>query len=310
MKFNPRVLSLCLAALSVPFAYAEPLCPATRLFGVCPTALLASTYLPESSSRNALPDAPDAVLSAAYFDHVRRPLGADTALRLKTRPFSALAIGMTGGVAGLGFQIATPLATKINLRGGFSFLNYNPNVTEEGIPIAGQIRFRTAYAGVDVYPYRSTFHITPGVTMYNGNRATAVTNIAPGQSFTINDVDYTSDLTDPVHGTFDVSLGRKFAPSITVGFGNMLRRESHWSVPVDFGFQYVGQPNFVLNMQGTVCDVSDGCTPIKDDPDTQANLAQEQATVNREIAPLRFYPIVTFGLSYRFGRIHEMSVWH
>ncbi len=85
-------------------------------------------------------------------------------------------------------------------------LNYSPTIVEEGIPIDGRVRMRSANVGVDLYPYRGSFHITPGVTLYNGNRMTATTSITPGGSFTINDDLYVSELSDPVHGWFDVSL--------------------------------------------------------------------------------------------------------
>jgi hypothetical protein len=263
-----------------------------------------------SSSSAALPDAPSASLAAeSGSGGAVRGLGPNTRVRLKTDRFSAIAIAFTTGVGGFGVDVATPLATKLNMRGSFTFLNYDPSVTEQGFPIDGSIKLRTINAGVEIFPYCGSFHITPGVTMYNGNYAHATTSIPGGQTFTINDTDYVSDPTDPVHGTFDVTFGHKFAPSLTMGFGNMLRRDSHWSVPVDIGFEYIGQPKFTLNMQGSVCDAADGCTPVQQDPGTVANLQQQQTDINNDISPLRFYPIVKVGLSYRFGRIHEMSNW-
>jgi hypothetical protein len=257
-----------------------------------------------------LPDAPDAAaIEEAKMGGSTRGFGRNTKLRLETPPFSQWAVGITTGVGGLGVQVATQLATKINLRMGGSFLNYNPVVVEQGIPIDGQVRLRTVSAAVDVFPYRGTFHISPGVTMYNGNRMTATTNIAPGSNFTIEDTVYTSDLTDPVHGFFDVSLGKKFAPSVTMGFGNMLKRSANWTMQTDFGVQFVGRPSFVLNMTGTACDVADGCTRIQDDPTTMQNLAQQQADINQDIQPLRFYPILTVGVGYRFGHKTAITYW-
>jgi len=42
------------------------------------------------------------------------------------------------------------------------------------------------------------------------------------------------------------------------------------------------------------------CGPIANDPTAQSNLALEQKRLNDDIAPLRFYPILTTGVSYRF----------
>ena len=306
MRINRAAMAACLAALCAPFSFASPNFPVVS-FAASPGD---GPGVPVVSSSSSLPDAPDA--AASYLEQAGKSqmsYGPETGLRLQTAPFSMFAMGITLGADGLGFQVATPLATKMNLRAGFSFFNYDPRVTEDGIPIDGAIKFRSVSAGVDVYPYRGSFHVTPGVTMYNGNHAQATTNIAGGASFTINDTNYVSSPVDPVHGLFVVDFGHRFAPSLTAGFGNMLRRDSHWSIPTEFGVQYIGQPKFTLHMQGTVCDTADGCTPIQSDPGTVANLQQEQATVNREIQFLRFYPIATVGVSYRFGRNRKMDLW-
>ena len=265
---------------------------------------------PKLVSSSSLPDAPDAdrIAQASASKSVRSSLVRS--LRLGTTPFSRVAVSVTGGLGGLGVDVATPLATKINLRASTSFLNYNPSITAESIPVNAAIKLRTLGAGVEVFPYHNTFHVTPGFTFYNGNHVNATAYIAGGSTFTANDVDYVSVASDPVRGNFDVSFGRKIAPSLTVGFGNMLRRDSHWSVPVDFGFEYIGQPKLTLHMTGSVCDPDGDCGPIANDPETLANLSAEQDKVNREIAPLRFYPILKIGLSYRFGHNVKREYWY
>lgn len=263
-----------------------------------------------SSSISSLPDAPD----AAAIEEMHRSsqpigFGRNTALKLHTEAFSQWALGTSVGIGGLGFQVATSLRTKINLRVGGSLLNYSPTIVEQGIPIDGRVRLRSANLGVDIFPYRSSFHITPGFTAYNGNRMTATTNIVPGSTFTINDTAYQSDPTDPVHGWFDVSLGRRIAPSLTIGWGNMLKRSKNWTMQTDFGIQYVTTPKFTLVMTGSVCTPQDGCTRIQDDPSTVANLAQQQSDVNNDIQVLRFYPILQTSISYRFGHKTDMGFW-
>ena len=241
MKIDRTLLLVCLAALSTPSVYAASE----------PTALRADPAEKSAaiSSSSTLPDAPDAALiEDAGRNMIRNNLR--TNLRLQTRPFSSIAVAFTSGLGGFGVDVATPLATKINLRASASFLSYNPTVTADGIPMNAAIKMRSFGAGVELFPYHNSFHVTPGFTIYNGNHAGAVTNITPGSTFSVDDTRYVSDVADPVHGTFDLSLGRMVAPSLTVGFGNMLRRDSHWSVPVDVGFQYVGQPKVVAADDG------------------------------------------------------------
>jgi hypothetical protein len=304
MKINWSAFAVCLACFAASSAYASPAAKVEW------PEVTRDPVTVSSSNSGSLPDAPDAAaISAASMGESTRGYGRNSRLRLETPPFSQWAVATTVGLGGMGVQVSTALATKINLRVGGSFLNLNPVVVEQGIPIDGAVRLRTLAAAIDVFPYRGTFHISPGLTMYNGNRMTAVTNIVPGSQFTIEDTVYTSDITDPVHGTFDVSLGKRFAPSLTMGFGNMLKRSKNWTVQTDFGVQFVGRPNFVLNMTGTACDVADGCTRIQDDPNTVANLAQQQSDINQDIQPLRFYPILTVGVGYRFGHKTATTYW-
>jgi hypothetical protein len=302
MTFRNVAVLVALAVLSSPAGFAAP-----QRFASGPDPDGGATAsVAGSSGSSSLPDAPEVRLAG---DGRGGQLGPRTRLTLHTAPFSAFAISVTVGIGGFGADVATPLATKINLRGSFSFLNYNQNFTAEGLPISGSLRFRSVGAAVDIYPYHNTFHISPGVTLYAGNSASGISVIAPGSSFDLNDTTYTSDLVDPVHGTFDVDFSRKYAPSLTVGWGNMLRRDSHWSFPVDIGFQYIGQPKFMLNLAGTACDAMDGCTNIQIDPESIENVQQEQEQIEQDIAPLRFYPILKFGVSYRFGRNKDRTYW-
>ena len=77
------------------------------------------------------------------------------------------------------------------------------------------------------------------------------------------------------------------------------RSGRHWSVPFEIGFEYIGAPQIALNLTGTACS-SEGCAPVQSEPDTRANIQQEQNQLNSDIAPLRFYPIAPLGISYKF----------
>lgn len=302
MKIYGSALVFCLTLALAPFGFAAT---TTASYEANPDAV--------SSSSVALPDAPDAAaIDEARLSRQPMGFGRSTQLRLRTQPFSFVAIGTTFGSGGVGFQMATPLMTKMNLRIGGSMFNYSPTIIEQGIPIDGAVRLRSANVGFDIYPYRNSFHITPGVTLYNGNRMTAKTSIVPGSSFTINDNQYISDATDPVKGSFDVSLGGKIAPSLTLGWGNMLKRSKNWNLQTEFGIQYIGRPSFTLVMTGTVCEPnnpSNGCTSIQSDPSSISDLQQEQTSINNAIQPLRFYPIITTIIGYRFGHKTATTFW-
>ncbi len=219
----------------------------------------------------------------------------------QVRPFSALAIAVKLGVAGIGLDVATPLAQRFNLRVGGSFFQYTDNQSVDGTIINGDLKFRSVNASLDWYPFNNRFRISPGVTVYNGNNLNAAAMVPGGQTFQLNDDTYTSSPTDPIHGSASLAFGKRTAPSLTIGAGNMIPRhgDGHFSVPFEIGVQYIGDPLLNLALAGSAC--SQGvCQSTQGNPDFQSNLRAENDELNNDIRPLRFYPILSIGLGYRF----------
>ena len=224
------------------------------------------------------------------------------------KPFSTAAIQVKVGLAGIGLDLAVPAAGRLNLRVGGSFYQYNPTLVVDGINVVGNLRLRSASVNLDTFPFGNAFRISPGVVVYNGNNISAVANVPAGRTFTLNGVSYTSSVTDPVTGNFGLSFGNKIAPSLTMGFGNMIpRKGGHWSVPFEIGGEFIGTaPTISITLAGTACltgSVPPACASIATDPTTQKNLAAELVTLNGDIpSQLKFFPIVSLGVSYKFGK--------
>ncbi len=251
-----------------------------------------------SPAPDPLPDAPSAI-PHAMIRSMRPPL----AVASHTRPFSTFAIGATFGTGGAGVEIATPLNTRFNLRGGVGFFNYTTSFTTDSVPIDGTLHLGNIHAGVDWFlSDKHSFHISPGVTFFNHSNYNALIHIAPNGVITLNDQDYTSDPADPIHGTALIGFGSKFSPRLTAGFGNMIpHKDKNITFPMEFGFQYIAKPTAVFKLAGSSCDPSGDCGPIATDPDAQANLLEEQNEIIHDLAPLRFFPIIQFGIAYKFG---------
>jgi len=219
----------------------------------------------------------------------------------RIHPFSAVGIQIKAGFAGIGIDLATPLTQHLNLRGGGSFAAFNADYDVDGMRFAGHVDFRSATVNLDWYPSRGGFRISPGITVYNGNSFNATLSVPGGQNFDLGDGTYNSSPSDPVRGIGSMTFGRRIAPNFTVGWGNMIPRSGrHFSVPFEIGFQYIGPPRINFNLSGTACNNS-GCANIATDPTSQADLQQELADINNQIAPLRFYPIVSIGIAWAFG---------
>ncbi len=269
-------------------------------------AVCLSAAAEETEPVKALPEAPSMGLGAGLGSGLGYG-GEIGSLKIGIEPFSALAVQVKVGLAGLGVDLATPVASKMNLRVGASFFSYNPNLVIDGEKIIGDIHLSSINESFDFFPFGNGFRISPGVTFYNGNYIHALASVPGGQTFTLNDVAYISSPSNPINGTFNLNFGNQLAPSLTLGSGNMIPRNGgRWSLPVEIGVEYLGrQPRIALSLGGTAClgnTSPANCSSVANDPTTQQNVVLEQADLNGDIPRfLRFYPIISTGLSYRFN---------
>lgn len=217
----------------------------------------------------------------------------------RTGPFSTVGLGVQIGLLGPGIQIATPLSSHLNLRAGGNMFQYTQSGSNSGVNYNANLRFQSAEASVDWFPFRRSFHISPGALVYNGNQITGKANIPGGSSFTLNGMSYVSDPADPVNGSGSLHFA-KAAPKITIGWGSILPRAEHRvSMPFDIGFAYMGQPTTALNFTGSVC-YSGYCQSIANDPQVQANVAAEQQKFQKDATYARFFPLLSTGFAFRF----------
>jgi len=237
------------------------------------------------------------------------------------RPFTHPAIAVKVGILnGAGFDVALPLSRKFNIRGGASFFSFDHTFTSDGTNYYANMKLQSSNVSIDWFPFGNAFRMSAIGQVYNNNYMTANASVPGGQSFTLNNVDYYSAAGDPIGGTALLTLGNQggstMAPGFTIGFGNMIPRGKgqHWSVPFEIGFIYIQQPQITLNLNGIACqtqadanaqhsttpNIGSTCAYIATDPTTQMNVLDEQNDLNNDLSPLRFYPILSVGLSYKF----------
>jgi hypothetical protein len=213
---------------------------------------------------------------------------------------SKIGIGVKFSTLGVGIEAATPVASKLNLRGGFNFFRYNRGITNDGIHYDGHLHFQSREAHLDWFPFGG-FHISPGLLFYNGNALAANASVPGGQTFTVGGTTYESDPSDPVTGTGTLDFV-KVSPSIMVGIGNLVPRNGrHYSFLFEIGGAYQGSARVVLSFSGSVCDPTGViCRPVQSDPTVQANIQSQQQKIRNDINPYRFFPVVSFGIGFNF----------
>ena len=219
-------------------------------------------------------------------------------------PFSRVGIDGHVGVNGIGFDVATPLASRFNLRAGADFFTYTDNFTDQGANVSATLKLRSGHASLDWFPFGNWFRISPMVNFANNNGARATALIPGGSTVTLAGTNYVSSPTDPLHGNGSVDF-RKVSPGLTVGYGNLIpRSRKHFSFPVELGFYYVGQPTLKVAFTGSACDptvpLSIGCGSVNNDQSFQQSLAAFIARNNNNLKYASFFPVITAGVGYSF----------
>lgn len=253
-----------------------------------------------NSSAAGLPTDNNSDTSATYLvvpPHPRAVAGS-------YRPFSALGLAARVGVGGAGFDIATPLARKLNLRTGTDFFSYAASFQEEGANVGINLHLRSSHVAADWFPFGGRFRLSPQLVVGNNNRILATAVIPSGTTLTLNGQDYISSYSDPLHGSGRIDF-RKVSPGLSFGFGNLIPRDhSHFSVPVEAGFYYVGQPQLQVAFTGSACDPnyppSVGCESVNQDSSFQQSLVAFKARNDHNLSYASFFPIFSIGVGYRF----------
>ena len=146
------------------------------------------------------------------------------------------------------------------------------------------------------------------MTIYNNTGLTATLSVPTGQSFTsaappttASPITPSPTPSAPFSGTGVFTFGgNKVVPRATIGFGNMLPKKGHFRFESEIGFQYFSAPTVQYTFTGTGCqnytapNTYSNCGPIP-----QANITSEQNKLQNDLYDLRFFPILSFGLSYK-----------
>ena len=249
---------------------------------------------------DAPPHTPDAAAPTASF--VTLPPSAIPHPQT-LHPFSQIGIASQIGLSGPGIDIATPLAQRLNLRIGANFFSFATNFQEQGANVGIKLHIQSAHAALDWFPFNGRFRISPLLVLANNNRVLATALIPSGSTITLNGSNYISSYTDPLHGAGRIDF-RKASPGLSLGFGNILpRKRSRFSIPIELGFYYAGQPSLQVSFTGSACDptvpASVGCESVDQDPGFQQNLAAFITRNNYNLSYASFFPIFSAGFAYR-----------
>ena len=96
------------------------------------------------------------------------------------------AIAFKVSLLGFGGEAAVPITRKTDFRAGVNGFSYDRNFNKDGVGYAGHLNFRSTETHFDWFPFGGSFHLSPGMLIYNGNKITADASVTGGQTFDLN----------------------------------------------------------------------------------------------------------------------------
>ena len=190
-----------------------------------------------------------------------------------------LAVGLQGSTAGFGPEIAYSVSPSITLRGVGNYLAFDYDQTVDGIDYDLGLDLMSAGGFLDYHPMRNGFHVSLGA-LYNGNEAD-LNAFAPSGTL-IGGTALPADAN--LNGELEFSSS--IAPYVGIGYDTTFTSRSNWSLVMRAGVLYQGDPEVTLTE-------STGAASLGD-------LAAEANQIEDDLYLLRFYPVVSVGMTYRF----------
>jgi hypothetical protein len=204
---------------------------------------------------------------------------------------------------GIGGEIGVQVLPKANVRAGFGVFNYSRTFHNDGIAYDGTLNLRSFTANFDWY-LAGPLHVGPGILLYNGFKGSALATVPAGQTFTLGGTTYQSSTASPLSGTLAIT-GNRVAPEILIGLGNLVPRNGRrFTVNLDLGVAFQGSPESALALTGLACAPPNNsgptCVNAATNSIVQSNMRAQELQLNDDLKVLRYYPVLSFGIGYRF----------
>lgn len=208
-----------------------------------------------------------------------------------------IAVGVTGGTAGIGGQVTTSIIPFLNIRAQVQGLSLSHSFDKDGVDYQGKLKLFTAGAFLDVYPFTKGPRLSAGLVS-NGNKVKLKASCP--DTCEIGDLEVTGDQAR-VDGKLDF---KSFTPYLGLGFTNPMGGLPFY-IGFDAGVLFHGRPKPSLRASGTA-DVTDaeGVTrsnvDLATDAEVQSALSDETVNLADDVKDFKFYPVVQLSLGWRF----------
>jgi hypothetical protein len=195
-------------------------------------------------------------------------------------------VGGQVGTLGIGPDLNIGFNRFFSLDIGLNAFNRNYTGTKSSINYNFNARLRSVHLLANIYPFAGIFHLSAGIVS-NGNEFNLAGNPTSGY-YTIDNRQYSAAEV----GTLDGKIAFPgVAYYIGLGWGLSYKPDSHWGFSFDLGGLYQGVPDLTLSAYGGT---------LSNNPIFKQNLAAQQAKTQNDIRSYRWWPVVSFGLYFKF----------
>jgi hypothetical protein len=189
-------------------------------------------------------------------------------------------IGVKGGTLGLGVEGTFGLSERFNLRAGLNDYSLSGNEDASGIRYDAELNLSTFGLFLDWHPFAGSFRLTAGIFR---NKNALDLRATPTANQTIGNTTYTPAQIGTLTGTVDF---KKTAPYFGFGWGNAVRKGSALGFNFEIGAMMQGSPQVTLRSSSGLI--------------SQTDLNTEARSAEDDLKDFKVYPVISFGLSYRF----------
>lgn len=193
------------------------------------------------------------------------------------------ALSVKASTAGIHFEAYRSFGPELNLHLGGAFFSYNYKTTpgeKDDYSLSADLKLSSFTALVDWIPFESSSFRFSGGLCYNNNKPNVVA--VPEINKVIGGDVYNKDNL----GNMSVDLTfNKINPYLGIGFGNPTSGEPGLGFLFDLGVYYQGAPGVKLHADGLLAP---SASP------------EQEAIVENNLKWFKWYPVLSFGLSYKF----------
>ena len=203
-----------------------------------------------------------------------------------------IALGVKGGTAGMGGELTVGLLDRLNFRTGYNSFNYKGNTTQSDIAYDYKLKLQSIPLLLDLHPFGGGFRVSSGVFI-NNNKVSSTAKASNISTITIDGVTYTLGAGNDIGSVTGKVDFNSTAPYLGIGWGNAVGKNSHLSIIFDAGIMFQGSPKVAL----TANDVN---LTAPQQAILDEHIVQEEAQLKNDIKDLKYYPIISLGLAYKF----------